>query len=200
VFGRRTSSEPDGSVAESESSADLEGQQGKGRATPKRKEAEAARKKRLAPPKSRKEASAMRRERMREARVKQRQALTGSGENKYLPARDQGPVKKYIRDYVDARRTIGEFLVPIFIVVLVVGITMQNLFPTSTVAASGAWVVVVLALILDSIRIVRGVKAGIRERFGADETRGITWYTLMRSWQMRRLRLPKPQVQHGAEV
>lgn len=197
MFGRRTSSEPDQVEREA---AKLETPQGKGRATPKRKEAEAARKKRLSPPKSRKEAAAMRRERMREARVKQRQAMTGTGEDKYLPARDQGPVKKYIRDYVDSRRTIGEFLIPVFIAVLIIGILMANVAPESTFAASASWVIVMIAFVIDSVRISRGVNRGIRERFGPDEAKGTTFYALMRSWQMRRLRLPKPKVEHGAEI
>ena len=195
MFGRRGSSEP---VADdADSSVEPEG---KGRPTPKRKEAEAARKKRLTPPKSRKEASAMRRERMRDARVKQRAAMAGGGEDKYLPARDQGPVKRYVRDYVDSRRTIGEFLIPIFLLVLALGIVAGNLFPRSSFAPSLTWIVVVIVLSLDSVRIIRGVKRGVQERFGPDETKGITFYTLMRSWQMRRLRLPKARVQHGAEI
>jgi hypothetical protein len=50
------------------------------------------------------------------------------------------------------------------------------------------------------VRIIRGVKKAITERFGADETRGITMYALMRSWQMRRLRLPKSTVRPGDAI
>jgi hypothetical protein len=197
VFGRRTSPPPDATTADLDETSPVAA--GKGRATPKRKEAEAARKKRLTPPKSRKEAATLRRQRMKEQRVKQRQALAG-GDARYLPARDKGKVKAYIRDYIDSRRTIGEFLIPIFIAVLLVGIIAQNTFPASQWAPSATWVIVIVLLILDSIRIVRGVKRGIRERFGADEAKGITFYALMRSWQMRRLRLPKTRVGHGEQI
>ena len=44
------------------------------------------------------------------------------------------------------------------------------------------------------------IKAGVRERFGEDETKGIAWYALTRAWQMRRLRLPKPQVKPGDSI
>jgi hypothetical protein len=198
VFGRRSASDPARDQAEADR-AESEATLGKGRATPKRAEAEAARKKRMAPPRSRKEASALRRERMKEQRLKQRLALAG-GDDKYLPAKDQGPVKKYVRDYVDSRRTIGEFLIPVFLVVFVGLIVLSSVAPSAPLAGSVPWLVVMGALAVDSVRIVRGVKRGITERFGAEEAKGITFYTLMRSWQMRRLRLPKARVRPGAEI
>ncbi|MGH3501315.1 MAG: DUF3043 domain-containing protein [Nocardioidaceae bacterium] len=170
--------------------------EGKGHPTPKRKESEAARKKRMAPPRNKKEANKLHRERMKAQRVKQREAMQG-GDDRYLPARDQGKVKRFIRDYVDVHRTIGEFLIPIFIIIFVL-----VYIRTAWAAAMGTymWIVILLLLAFDSTRIVRGVKRGITERFGAEETSGITMYTLMRSWQMRRLRLPKPQVKAGQEI
>ncbi|MGH3447377.1 MAG: DUF3043 domain-containing protein [Nocardioidaceae bacterium] len=192
VFGRRTSSDP----AADESSQREAMPEGKGHPTPKRKESEAARKKRMAPPRNKKEANKLHRERMKAQRVKQREAMQG-GDDRYLPARDQGKVKRFIRDYVDVHRTIGEFLIPIFIIIFVL-----VYIRTAWAAAMGTymWIVILLLLAFDSTRIVRGVKRGITERFGAEETSGITMYTLMRSWQMRRLRLPKPQVKAGQEI
>jgi hypothetical protein len=49
----------------------------------------------------------------------------------------------------------------------------------------------------DAVRVVRGVKAGIRERFGETQTQGVAMYAVLRALQMRRLRLPKPLVKHG---
>ncbi len=193
VFGRRTTSEEPTTVEPDESDAVTPS--GKGRPTPKRREAEAARKKRLAAPKTRKESSALRRERMREQRVKQRAAMQG-GDPRYLPPRDQGPVKKYIRDYVDTHRTIGEFLIPIFVVLFVAVYAA----PAASALGTFGWLVIILLLAFDSIRVMRGVRRGITERFGAAETRGITMYTLMRAWQMRRLRLPKPQLKPGNPI
>ena len=63
-----------------------------------------------------------------------------------------------------------------------------------------AWMAVLLLLTIDSVRIVRGVKSAITERFGAEETHGVTMYALMRSWQMRRLRLPKSTVRPGDQI
>jgi hypothetical protein len=195
VFGRRSASEDAEAQAEAQA-AELEAAQGKGRATPKRKEAEALRKKRMAPPRNRKEASALRKERMKEHRVKQRAALAG-GDDRYLPPRDQGPVKKFIRDYVDSHRTIGEFFLPVFIVMFVLVVVA----PKNVQAASSfAWIVLLVVVAADAVRVLRGVKKAITERFGAAETHGIAMYTIMRSWQMRRLRLPKATVRPGSSI
>jgi hypothetical protein len=192
LFGRRTPTDP---VVDEQEELDVA--QGKGRATPKRKEAEAARKKRMTPPRNRKEASALHRQRVKEQRGKQREAMAGVGDDRYLPARDQGPVKKFIRDYIDSRRTIGEFLIPVFLVMFMVSILLSSI---TQYVGTFAWVAVLVLLTFDSVRIIRGVKKAITERFGADETRGITMYALMRSWQMRRLRLPKSTVRPGDAI
>ena len=42
-----------------------------------------------------------------------------SGDERYLPKRDQGPLKRFIRDFVDARVSIAEFLLPLLIVIMV---------------------------------------------------------------------------------
>src|SRR5947208_16227608 len=88
---------------------------GKGRPTPKRRDAQ---KRRGTPtPTNRKEASKLRRERMREQRSQQRQALL-TGDERHLPARDAGPAKRLARDVVDARFTIGSCLFLLIIAVI----------------------------------------------------------------------------------
>jgi len=170
---------------------------GKGRPTPSRKEAEAARKKRLAPPRTRKEASLQRREKMRESKLAQRAALEGRGDDSYLPARDQGPERRFLRDYVDTRRTIGEFMLPLFFLIFVSVYINQE---WAQRFSSSAFLLVVVLMILDAVRIVRGSKSALREKFGDDAVKGNTMYTLLRSWQMRRLRLPKPRVKAGEKI
>jgi hypothetical protein len=189
VFGRRSkSAEPE--TFDVSSKVD-----GKGRPTPTRKEAEAARKQRLSPPRTRKEQTARSRDQQRDARAKVRTAMN-TGDDKYLPERDKGPVKRYVRDYVDSHRTIGEFLLPVFFVVFVIIIAAPQLASIGNFL----WILIIVLMVLDSVRIAAGVKKGIRDRFGDDETKGVTMYALMRAWQMRRLRLPKPQVSHGDSV
>jgi Protein of unknown function (DUF3043) len=188
VFGRRStpSASPTGATA-----ADLKAD-GKGRATPTRKEAEAARKQRLSAPKGRKEEGAAKRAQVKAARERQRAALL-TGNDAYLPARDKGPVKRFARDYVDIRRTIGEILLPLFFLVFATLILSR----TAGYLPSIAWLVILGLMFADAVRIARGVKAAVREKFGESETKGIAMYAVMRGWQMRRLRLPKPQVKPG---
>ncbi len=191
MFGRRTTNEEPAT----EQSADKVG--GKGRPTPSRKEAEALRKKRMTPPRTRKEASALQRERVREARKRQRSALDGTGSDSHLPARDQGPVKGFIRDWVDSRFTAGQFLLPFMFAMFALTLVRSA---WANALSSTLFLSVILFLAIDSFRITRGVKKAITERFGAEQTKGTTMYALLRAWQMRRLRLPKPRVSVGDSI
>ena len=48
-----------------------------------------------------------------------RQAMK-TGDDRYLPLRDKGPVKRFIRDWIDARFTFAEIVLPVLIIALVV--------------------------------------------------------------------------------
>ncbi|MGI8434364.1 MAG: DUF3043 domain-containing protein [Nocardioidaceae bacterium] len=192
MFGRRTTAS--GSTEAGELAAQKLG--GKGRPTPTRKEAEAARKQRLAAPRSRKESAARQREVTRQGRLKIRQAMA-SGDERYLPARDQGAAKRYARDYVDSRRTIGEFLLPTFFIIFVLAILLHDY---GNQIGNYLWFAVIAAMATDAVRVVRGVKAGLRERLGDDKAKGVAVYAVMRALQMRRLRLPKPLVSVGDSI
>ena len=90
----------------------------KGRPTPTRKEAEAAARERAKAGMDKKAAQKLLRERRAESNAKMRAGMR-SGDERYLPARDQGPVKRFVRDYVDARLSIAEFLLPLLLVIMV---------------------------------------------------------------------------------
>jgi len=115
---RRKSSDTEVPAPATETSSAV---QGKGAPTPTRKEAEAARKARLGgttgDPKADKKAA---READRKARYEARLALQ-AGDERRLPARDAGPVKAYVRDFVDGRISAGELFIPVALVVLVAG-------------------------------------------------------------------------------
>jgi len=165
-------------VSEEEASA------GKGRPTPKRRDARKRR--RNATPTNRKEAAAMRRQKLREQRGLQRKALQ-TGEERYLPPRDQGPAKKLAREYVDGRFTLGQIF---FIMVIV-------LFGTAFVQAiagyANAFLLLLFVLVMiDSVRVGRGAKRAVVEKYGEKEAVGITPYAMVRAMQPRRLRRPPP--------
>src|SRR3954453_11258622 len=78
---------------------------GKGRPTPKRRDAE-RRRQPIVAPKNRKEASRLQRERPREARKDNREGVA-RGDQRRLAPRDAGPARAFVRDYVDSRRTVA---------------------------------------------------------------------------------------------
>ena len=90
---------------------------GKGRPTPTRKEKEEARKRPLVS-NDRTEARRQSRAVLATEREKQRIGMA-NGVEKYMPARDRGVQRRYVRDYIDARTSIGEFLIPVMVIVLI---------------------------------------------------------------------------------
>ncbi|MFB7373502.1 DUF3043 domain-containing protein [Streptomyces sp. NPDC056222] len=165
----------------------------KGRPTPKRSEAQTQRRRAATVPTDRKEAAKRQREARRTDLARQREALA-SGDERYLPARDKGPVRRFVRDFVDSRFSIAEFFLPMAVVILVLSMirvpSLQNI-------SLLLWLGVIVMIVIDSIGIWLRLKKQLNERFPNEPKRGAVAYGLMRTLQMRRLRLPKPQVKRG---
>lgn len=165
---------------------------GKGRPTPRRSQAQAARKRPLVVT-DRKAASKASRERLREQRMRTRVAMD-SGDERYLPTRDKGPAKRFTRDLVDARRNVGEYLLFAAIALVLVSFALPG--ELGVYATLSLWFVV-LAVVIDSVVLNRHLKKRLAARFGDDVPPGTVRYGVMRALQIRRSRLPKPQVRHG---
>ncbi|MFR9722330.1 DUF3043 domain-containing protein [Streptomyces sp. MS19] len=165
----------------------------KGRPTPKRSEAEALRRATAKTPANRKEAAKRAREQRRVAMTKQREALL-SGDERHLPVRDRGPVRRFTRDFVDTKWHIAEYFLPIAVLILVLSMTPS--LQARNIALL-LWLVVIVAIVLDSILLARRLKKELRARFPDESIRGARPYALMRSMQMRRMRLPRPQIKRG---
>ncbi|MFE9627124.1 DUF3043 domain-containing protein [Streptomyces sp. NPDC006527] len=165
----------------------------KGRPTPKRSEAQIQRRSVANTPLTRKEAAKRQRDERRAQLERQRRALAG-GDERYLPARDKGPVRKFARDFVDSRFNVAEFFLPMAVVILV--LSMIRVAELQSIALL-LWLVVIVLIVLDSIVTGFRLKKRLAERFPDQNRRGAVAYALMRSLQMRRLRLPKPQVKRG---
>lgn len=190
MFGRsKTTSEPSPEPTQAEPRA--EG--AKNRPTPKRREQEAARRRPLVVT-DRKKARESDRLARRESSLRMRQALA-TGDERYLPARDKGAVRRYIRDYVDARWSVGEIMLPVMVVVLVLSFLRQS------------WALMVVFLLVYGLLLVsvvdtalmwRRLRRKLVAKFGADaDLRGGAWYAAMRAFQIRRTRAPRPQVARG---
>lgn len=182
---------------------------GKGRPTPKRREAEGRRRGPVAPP-PRSTREAMRRARgnkeerkalaakRRELRVKQRERMM-AGDERYLMPRDRGPVKAFVRDAVDSRRNVLGLFMPLAMVVFVA------MFMPSPLLQSYATLMCLMMLIL---MIAEGVLNGrritklVRMKFPKENVRGLSigWYAFVRASQLRKLRVPKPRVRPGDKI
>ncbi|MGI8445935.1 MAG: DUF3043 domain-containing protein [Streptosporangiaceae bacterium] len=167
---------------------------GKGRPTPKRSEAERAR--RYNAPGDRKEALRQSRTKDRSSRARKTEAMR-RGEEWALPAKDKGPVRALARDLVDSRRRLSEFymygLVVLLFLLFLHSKVMQTVLPLLLI-------VMVLIMVVEGYFVGRRVTTLATERFPGESTRGIKLYAAMRALQIRQLRFPKPRVKPGATI
>ncbi|MBV9832489.1 MAG: DUF3043 domain-containing protein [Marmoricola sp.] len=166
---------------------------GKGHPTPSRRQAEAASRLRAKGAVDKKAAQRLSRDRRNEQNAKVREAMR-TGDERYLPQRDKGPVKRFIRNYVDSRLTIVEFLLPLLLVIWV----MQASGNTSLQHLSTAlWTTTIVVVAADTLWLIFRVRRALRQQLPDESLRGTTSYLLMRVVQIRPLRQPKPQVKVG---
>lgn len=168
----------------------------KGRPTPRRRDREAERFQPLisADPKADKR-------RAKEKIAKERrlqQAALETGDETHMPAQHRGPARRWVRDYIDSRWGIGEFFMPVAmftIVLLLITVLLQqgNIFTVLVLVMY----LTVIAAIIEAVIIGQIVRKQVIKRFGVEHTRGIRLYAASRSMQMRRARLPKPQINRG---
>ena len=165
-------------------------QLGKGRPTPSRKEAEAAAKARaraaLDPKLTKKQA----REKRSEASRQVREGIK-SGDERFLRPRDQGPVRRFVRDYVDTRLSMAELAIPGFFISFLLSSFGAPVF------GSGLLNALLLFIVVDGVLLHFRLKRELKRRFPDEDRKGTTFYALMRALQLRFLRLPKPQVKLG---
>jgi hypothetical protein len=156
----------------------------KDRPTPSRKEAEAARRERLNRTLTNRES---RQVAARQARAERMRRL---GE------RDRTPEKALMRDYVDARFSLGELLLPA--VVLMLATTVLGSFVQSmAIITTLVMYLFILAVIGDEFLMWRGFKRVLAERVPNASTKGLLTYGMTRSTQIRRFRMPPPRLKRG---
>jgi Protein of unknown function (DUF3043) len=187
----------------------------KGRPTPKRNNAQRnarkgpvapapmtaaearARRKPLAGPKlSREERKAERA--VSRARMSDRRERMMAGDEAYLLPRDQGPVRRYVRDVVDSRRNLLGLFMPSTLALLFImfGVPQLQLY------VSPAMLVLMAIMSIDGLILGRKVNKLVDAKFPSNtESRWkLGLYAASRASQMRRMRTPRPQVQHGSRV
>jgi hypothetical protein len=167
---------------------------GKGAPTPSRKTQEAANKRPLVP-NDRKLAAKQAREKSGIARDKARIGMA-AGDDRYLPVRERGPQKRFVRDLVDARFNVGEFMIPVMFLVIIL-----TFLPDPAIQAYGIfglWGFFIVAVI-DSVILGFTVTRKVEAKFGPGPVEKVRWYAAMRALQLRAMRLPKPQVKRGQQ-
>ncbi len=185
VFTRRgqqsaTQEAPAGPVIES----------GKGKPTPKRREAELERRNKVRPPRDSRQRQQMQKDKRRETTKLMREALN-NGDERYLPNRDKGPVRKFCRDFVDGRLTAAEFFMPIALASLVLMVAGANGIGGSLSS------IMILIVLVDSGILTVQLRRAVARQFPDVSRRGAVAYALMRALTWRSMRTPKPQVPRG---
>ncbi|MCK8616491.1 DUF3043 domain-containing protein [Gordonia sp. C13] len=185
---------------------------GKGRPTPKRREAEKRRGPVAPPPTTRSEARARKKELKntlskdekkqlaavrRAKRLEQRERMM-EGDEAYLMPRDKGPVRRYTRDIVDARRNFAGLFMPFAILLIV----LMFMVPQAAGLTNLILVAFVVLMAVDGFILGRLVNRRVAERYPDSQDGGfkLGWYAFTRAMQLRKMRAPKPSVSRGDEV
>ncbi|MEU6701601.1 DUF3043 domain-containing protein [Pseudonocardia sp. NPDC046786] len=175
---------------------------GKGRATPKRRDAESKRRGPAPPPpRTQREAAKLAKANRpsredRRAKAAERRRRMDAGDDRVLLPRDRGKVRAYVRDIVDSRpHVIGLFL-PLAALVLVAALIQNPVIQQY---------VTLFTFLMLAVMVVEGTLLGYqvlrkaREKFPEEDIRGLGtgWYAFSRATQPRRMRVPKPRVKRG---
>ena len=175
----------------------------KGSPTPKRKQAEAANRRpivadhRSLTKEEKRIRKAEERARSDEAWRKKQDAMK-NGDERHMPAQHAGPVRRFARDYLDARSGLAVGFMPMALVLLA-SIFIQAYWPQIFVYVTLGVYGVFILMILDSVLAVRNARLLAEHKFGQDKVPPrFFWQMFTRTFYLRRWRLPAPQVKRGA--
>ncbi|MFT4295413.1 MAG: DUF3043 domain-containing protein [Micropruina sp.] len=156
--------------------------------TPKRRDAEAARRQRLNPQLSPKEARKRAREDAAADRRKRMEQLDGT------------PGKVLMRNWVDSRFNLAEWSMPILMALLLVVLVVSPMYPAMVEPATYATWAFMLLIVVDIVRMWRGFKKLAAQRIPKEPLKGLLYYGFNRSLSLRRIRIPRPVVNRGDKL
>ena len=170
----------------------------KGRATPKRSEAERGRRQGITGTPARSGGSSRGGTKTSsadaQAQRRARQEAVRRGEQWALPARDRGPVKALARDYIDSRRRLSEYYMYLMIVLVIVLFVKQS---GVQLYAEPIALVLIGLVVVDAAWLRYKLTKLVHERLPGESTRGLTMYAVFRALQIRRFRVPPPRIRPG---
>ena len=121
-----------------------------------------------------------------------------AGDEAYLLPRDQGPIRRYVRDVVDSRRNLLGLFMPATLFLMFAMFTTPQL----QLYVSPAMLFLMAVMMVDGLLLGRKVSKLVDAKF-PDNTESrwkLGLYAAGRASQMRRLRTPRPQVTRGSDV
>jgi hypothetical protein len=211
-FLRRSTTDTAAEDPETTDAVDVSGKAftpGKGKATPKRRDAEAKRRGPVAPPPTTMREAMKRNKELRKANpqskeerkaaAKARREAMMRGDDSALPVRDRGPVKAYVRDLVDSRRNLLGLFMPLAIVVF---LTLLVPLPQVQTYVTMLCTVMLLVMAIEGFVNGRKIVKLAREKFPKETVAGRTigMYAFVRASQIRPLRVPKPRLKPGDPI
>ena len=102
-------------------------------------------------------------------------------------------MRRFVRDQVDSRLCMAELLLPLLLLIMVTS-------SFATQVSSSLWSVTLLLVAVDTMFLVFKLRRELARRFPDQSTKGAVGYGVLRSLQLRWLRMPKAQVKLGAKL
>lgn len=156
--------------------------------TPSRKAAEEARRQRLHPTLTKKEAKAQ-----------ERGARSAQRDEQFRKTESQ-PGKVLIRDFIDSRKGISSFAMPILMGSLLISLLATSLGTVVVALTSYLTWFIMLLIAFDVFMMWRAYKKLHAERLPNEPLKGLLAYGLNRAINLRRLRAPAPRVKPGDTI
>jgi Protein of unknown function (DUF3043) len=134
----------------------------------------------------------------RESAAERREKMM-AGEEGYLLPRDQGPVRRYVRDVVDSRRNLLGLFMPAALALILISFSSP---PQVGLLVSPAMLVLVVIMLIDAFILGRKIKKLVDAKFpkNTESAWRLGFYAASRASQLRRMRAPRPQVKRADTV
>jgi hypothetical protein len=113
-----------------------------------------------------------------------------------VSAREAVPEKVLMRDYIDARFNLGEFLLPSVVVILAVTL-LGSYWASVALIATLAMYLFIIAVFVDGYLMWRGFRKVLAARLPKASPKGLLLYGMTRGTQIRRFRSPAPRIKRG---
>lgn len=172
---------------------------GKGRPTPRRREAQGRRTGPVPPPPHTRREAYRRQKEISATRRTESAERMRAGDETVLGRRDRGPERRLVRDIVDSRRNAGGAFLFVALLVLASYAVPSPRFKQVAVLV---WMATFVLMLFDSVLLGLRIRKLVRERFPETRERmtSLILYGVNRTIMIRRWRIPGTQVKVGDSV